>query len=143
MLFHFMTSLSNTFKYIVLRTDGKISVRIILLFYLYFVTVFPSNICMFLSCRPFVVVTTFPIGLMGVEVTSVSWLGQLTEFKSLIIVIVGFLNFEFLFVAWPGLLILEFKSLMWGEYTQTSPHISDLNSKINSPGQTTNKNSKF
>ena len=26
-----------------------------------------------------------------------------------------FLNFEFLFVAWPGLLILEFKSLKWGE----------------------------
>ena len=26
-----------------------------------------------------------------------------------------FKNFEFLFVAWSGLLILEFKSLMWGE----------------------------
>ena len=53
---------------------------------------------------------------MGVEVTSVSWLGQLTVgVKSLIIVIVGFQNFEFLFVAWPGLLSLEFKLLMWGE----------------------------
>jgi hypothetical protein len=26
-----------------------------------------------------------------------------------------FLNFEFLFVTWPGLLILDFKSLLWGE----------------------------
>ena len=32
---------------------------------------------MFLSCRPFVVIT-FSTGLVGVEVTSVSWLGQLT-----------------------------------------------------------------
>ena len=31
---------------------------------------------MFLSCRPFVVIT-FSTGLVGVEVTSVSWLGQL------------------------------------------------------------------
>ena len=44
---------------------------------------------MFLSCRPFVVITTFSTGLVGVEVTSVSWLGQL-KFKSLIIVIVSF-----------------------------------------------------
>ena len=33
---------------------------------------------MFLSCRPFVVITTFSTGLVGVEVTSVYWLGQLT-----------------------------------------------------------------
>ena len=33
---------------------------------------------MFLSYRPFVVNTTFSTALMGVEVTSVSWLGQLT-----------------------------------------------------------------
>ena len=33
---------------------------------------------MFLSCRPFVVITTLSTGLVGVEVTSVSWLGQLT-----------------------------------------------------------------
>ena len=32
---------------------------------------------MFLSCRPFVVVTTLSTGLVAVEVTSVSWLGQL------------------------------------------------------------------
>ena len=43
-----------------------------------FSTVVPSNICMFLSCRPFVVITTLSTGLVGVEVTSVSWLGQLT-----------------------------------------------------------------
>ena len=43
-----------------------------------FSTVVPSNICMFLSCRPFVVITTLSTGLVGVEVTSISWLGQLT-----------------------------------------------------------------
>ena len=42
-----------------------------------FSTVVPSNICMFLSCRPFVLITTLSTGLVGVEVTSVSWLGQL------------------------------------------------------------------
>ena len=43
-----------------------------------FSTVVPSNICMFLSCRPFVVITTLSTGLVDVEITSVSWLGQLT-----------------------------------------------------------------
>ena len=43
-----------------------------------FSTVVPSNVCMFLSCRPFVVITTLSTGLVGVEVTSVSCLGQLT-----------------------------------------------------------------
>ena len=33
---------------------------------------------MLLSCRPFVAITTLSTGLVGVEVTSVSWLGQLT-----------------------------------------------------------------
>ena len=33
---------------------------------------------MFLSCMPFVVNTTFSTGLVDVEVTSVSWLGQMT-----------------------------------------------------------------
>ena len=47
-------------------TDGKISVRINLPL---FSSVVPSNICMFLSCRPFVVIT-FSTGLVGVEVTS-------------------------------------------------------------------------
>ena len=39
----------------------------------------------FLSCRPFVVITTFSTGLVGVEVTSFSWLGQLTVGKSLLL----------------------------------------------------------
>ena len=33
-----------------------------------FSTVVPSNICMFLFCRPFVVITTLSTGLVGVEV---------------------------------------------------------------------------
>ena len=44
----------------------------------YFSTVLPSNICIFLSWRPFIVIKTLSTGLVGVEVTSVSWLGQLT-----------------------------------------------------------------
>ena len=43
-----------------------------------FSTVVPSSIFMFLSCSPFVVITTLSTGLVDVEVTSVSWLGQLT-----------------------------------------------------------------
>ena len=37
-----------------------------------FSTVLPSNRRLFLSCRPFVVITTFSTGLVGVKVTSVS-----------------------------------------------------------------------
>ena len=43
-----------------------------------FSTVVPASIFMFLSCRPFVAITTLSTGLVGVEVTSVFWLGQLT-----------------------------------------------------------------
>ena len=43
-----------------------------------FSTVVPAIIFMFLSCRPFVAITTLSTGLVGVEVTSISWLGQLT-----------------------------------------------------------------
>ena len=43
-----------------------------------FSTVVPAIILMFLSCRPFVAITTLSTGLVGVEVTSVSWLEQLT-----------------------------------------------------------------
>ena len=35
-------------------------------------TVVPSNSCVFLSCRPFVVNTTFSTGLVGVEVSSLT-----------------------------------------------------------------------
>ena len=44
----------------------------------YFSTVVASNSCVFLSCRPFVVITTLSTGLVGVEVSSVFFLGQLT-----------------------------------------------------------------
>ena len=37
-----------------------------------FSTIVPSSIFMFLSCRPFVVITTLSTGLVDVEVTSVS-----------------------------------------------------------------------
>ena len=43
-----------------------------------FSTVVPAIIFVLLSCRPFVAITTLSTGLVGVEVTSVSWLGQLT-----------------------------------------------------------------
>ena len=53
--------------------------RLELIYYFtYFSTVVPSKSCVFLFCRPFVVITTLSTGLVGVAVTSVSWLGQLT-----------------------------------------------------------------
>ena len=42
-----------------------------------FSTVLPSNSRLFLPFRPLIVIT-FSIGLVSIEVTSVSWLGQLT-----------------------------------------------------------------
>ena len=50
-----------------------------IIYFTYFSTVVPSNKCVFLSCRSFVVNTTFSTGLVGVEVSSVSWLGQKSE----------------------------------------------------------------
>ena len=47
-------------------------------YFTYFFSVVRSNICVFLSCRPFVVNTIFSTVLVGVGVTSVSWLEQLT-----------------------------------------------------------------
>ena len=41
-----------------------------------FSTVVSAIIFVFLSCRPFVAITTLSTGLVGVEVTSVSRLGQ-------------------------------------------------------------------
>ena len=43
-----------------------------------FSTVVPSSIYIYINFRPFVVITTLSTGLVGVEVTSVSWLGLLT-----------------------------------------------------------------
>ena len=61
-------------KYHVFAPMGRFQLELI---YLYFP---PSShlVYLFLSCRPFVVITTLSTGLVGVEVTSVSWLGQLT-----------------------------------------------------------------
>ena len=56
----------NTFKYHVSCTDVKISVTINLLFYLFFHRR-PIQHLLFLSCRYFVVNTTFSTGLEGVE----------------------------------------------------------------------------
>ena len=64
-----------SFKYHVSCTDEKISVRIIYFYYLFF------------HCRPIQCCVFFPVGLLtlmrhfqqvllGVEVSSVSWLGQ-------------------------------------------------------------------
>ena len=47
-------------------------------YFTYFSTVVPSNSCVFLSCRPFVVNMTFSTGLVGFEVSPVSYIGQLT-----------------------------------------------------------------
>ena len=79
----------RTGQYLISRRNWSVIIN--LLFYLFF-TVVPSNTSVFLSCRPFVVNRTFSTGLVGVDVSSVSWLGQL-EFKSLIIVIFGLQNF--------------------------------------------------
>ena len=43
-----------------------------------FSTVVPAVTFVFLSCGPFVAITTLSTGFVGVEVTSVSWLEQLT-----------------------------------------------------------------
>ena len=64
---------------IICYTFRPFSIQLELIYYFtYFSIVVPSNSCVFLSCRPFVVNTTFSTGLVGVEVSSVSWLGQLT-----------------------------------------------------------------
>ena len=39
-------------------------------YFTYFSTVVPSKTCVFLSCRPFVVNTTFSTELVGVQVSS-------------------------------------------------------------------------
>ena len=63
----------NTIKYHVSCAGGKISVRIIYFYYLFFHRR-PTHKLRFLSYRPFVVNATFSIGLV---VSSVSWLGHL------------------------------------------------------------------
>ena len=63
---HVKYTFINTFKYHVSCTDGKISDRINLSFYLFF-TVVPFNRCAFLFCGHFVVNMTFSTGLGGVK----------------------------------------------------------------------------
>ena len=66
-----------TFKY-VFAPMGRFQLELIYLFFHR-----PSiKKLLFLSCRPFVVITTLSTGLVGVEVNSVSWLGQETEVTS-------------------------------------------------------------
>ena len=77
----------------------SVSFQLELTYYFTYVSTFvPINSCVFLSCRPFVVNTTFSTGLVGVEVSSLgSW--QL-EFKSLIILSVGFRNLFIFCMVW-------------------------------------------
>ena len=64
----------------VAATESITCVRLLLMNFIYpfsinlplFSTLVPSNICTFLSCRPFVLNTTLSTGLVGVEVTSVT-----------------------------------------------------------------------
>ncbi len=65
-IFRARTLFLDTFQYHVSCTDGRISDRINLSFYLFF-TVVPSNSCAFLFCRHFVVNMTFSTGLVGVK----------------------------------------------------------------------------
>ena len=63
-----------------LETSPILQITIYLLeliyYFAYFSTALPSNSCVFLSCRPLVVNTKFSKGLVDVEVSPVSWLGQ-------------------------------------------------------------------
>ena len=59
----------NTFKYHVFAPMGRFQLDINLPL---FSTVVPAVTLVFLSCRPFVVITTLSTGFVGVEVTSVS-----------------------------------------------------------------------
>ena len=55
----------NTFKYQVSCTDGKILVKINLLFYLFFIGRTIQHLCFILVGFFFIVNTTFSTGLMG------------------------------------------------------------------------------
>ena len=62
-------------------------------YFTYFSTVVPSNSCVFLSCRPFVVNKTFQVLWVLKFLLSPGLNSWQFAFKSLIIVIVGFQNF--------------------------------------------------
>ena len=93
------------------------AIRINLLFYLFFHRPLIQQLCFF-SVGLSSLIRHFQQFLWVLKFILSPGLGSWQlEFKSLIIVIVGFLNFQafFLVVTWPELLILDFKSLMWGE----------------------------
>ena len=62
----------------ILVIKGKVVGQMIIINLPLFSTVVQAIIFVFLSCRPFVAITTLSTGFVGVEVTSVSWLEQLT-----------------------------------------------------------------
>ena len=80
-------------------------------YFTYFLPSVPSNTCVFLSCRPLVVNTTFSTGL---EVSFVSWLEQLTV-RVQITDYCNLLDFKILFVAWSGLFYLGVQITLRGE----------------------------
>ena len=57
---------------------GRFQLKLIY-YFTYFSTVIPSNNCVCFPVGLFLVNTTFSTGLVGVEVSSVSWIGQETE----------------------------------------------------------------
>ena len=59
----------------IMELNFVIGLKELELIYLYFP---PSSHLIYVCFCPVVVITTFSTGLVGVEVTSVSWLGQLT-----------------------------------------------------------------
>ena len=60
-------SIINTFKYHFHATMARFQLELIY-YFTYFSTAIPSNRCVFLSYRPFIVNTTFSTGLVSVEV---------------------------------------------------------------------------
>jgi hypothetical protein len=99
-------------------------------------TVIPFNNCVH-SCRPFFIYTTF-FWVLGVEVSSFARTGQLT--LGVQITIWGI--WRRLLLIFLPLQILQIPAQWFHRRTkrpntQTSPLISDLNSKINSPDQAT------
>ena len=71
---HDVASVNSSIAFIYVELS-LIDLLELIYYFTYFSIVVPSNICVFLSFRPFVV-NTFSTGLVGVEVTSVSWPGQ-------------------------------------------------------------------
>ena len=65
--FHTLKSSISAYEYVNIKKRLKL-----INYFTYFSTVVPSNICVFLSCRPFVVNTTFSTDILGAEVSSVS-----------------------------------------------------------------------